>query len=204
MKVNVAAYDQLLGRLLSIGVPEGGIAEELSPEISPVFVLENDRPEWCYLKGERCCAGYSAAAGGAASTGSARFANPVNSGVIAILESIRAYGSAATQFAIYWNPGVFADLANLDNTRQVVDSRSSQKPACRISNTTGGGAGVAIEFMGSAAGYSFIDASCCPLILHPGNAVDIANADNNLTLKISFRWREREQRIYERADGQQT
>lgn len=64
-------------------------APSLMPEIGPVLVLENDRPEWGFLKGEFAWSQrLRAAAPGAGNHAMYYLENPANSGVLAVVSLV--------------------------------------------------------------------------------------------------------------------
>lgn len=72
-----------------LGMPGGSPAPSLAPEIMPQLVLENDRPEWGWAKGEMRCSGYfDVAAGGAGVFGYVQFYNPPTSNSIVTIDYI--------------------------------------------------------------------------------------------------------------------
>lgn len=82
-KIEQGRYSDLLRRILGM-TGSSVVAGELSPEISPGLSLEEERPEWEFLKGAKLmCAPLNIAGGVGTQTGF-RFRNPANSGVVAI------------------------------------------------------------------------------------------------------------------------
>lgn len=66
-----------------LGMPGGSPAPSLAPEIMPDMTLENDRPEWGWLKGEMHCSGNVLVAAVALNHGVVEFVNPTGSNTIA-------------------------------------------------------------------------------------------------------------------------
>lgn len=86
-EIQVGRYKQLLEQLLAM---KGEIAtQQLSPELLPVLVLGNDRPEWAALAGERLCVGGAQAAAVAAENVTIQLMNIPTSSVIITLEGIQ-------------------------------------------------------------------------------------------------------------------
>jgi len=82
-KIEVGRYSNLLRRILSMkGVSD--VATELSPEIASAFILEIERPEWEFLKGEKLVSAVFATAAVAAQNSGVRLRNPADSGVVAV------------------------------------------------------------------------------------------------------------------------
>jgi len=86
-KIEVGRYSELLRRFLQQKGQEE-IAGELSPEISPIFVLESDRTDWAFLKNERLGIVSINQTSGATPGPLFRVRNPLGSGVIATLSDI--------------------------------------------------------------------------------------------------------------------
>lgn len=82
--------NQLLTRRL--GMKLGSPAPAVAPEVFPTMNLENDRPEWGFIKGEQLL-GYSAAlaAGTATDYGMGWLINSANSGMIITITKIGSY-----------------------------------------------------------------------------------------------------------------
>jgi hypothetical protein len=82
-KIERGQFSTLLRRYLGMaGVSD--VVDELAPEISGVFVLEQERPEWEFLKGARLLGHAGSVPAQAASNSAVRYRNPANSGMIAI------------------------------------------------------------------------------------------------------------------------
>lgn len=92
-EIQAARFNDLLHKLL--GMKEGAPSPQISPEIQPVIVLENDRPEYDFLRNVR----RGASAGSTSSSAAAKFqqlsvVNPAGSGVIAVVTDINVMNSA--------------------------------------------------------------------------------------------------------------
>lgn len=201
MKLGTGAFDALLGRLLNIPQQQGGIAGELSPEISPVLVLEMDRPEWCYLKNERCCCGLASCAATVGQPALVTFRNPAGSGVLIVIDAVQvASNPANVPFAmtVFLGGQRAADLTTVSAFTMPRDSRyQGARPAGRISfNLAGAGTqGTGVEIVTSSQGGMLLNTP--PIILTPGFSVDILETNTNLEIEVNFRWSERELRQYE-------
>lgn len=71
-----------------LGMPGGAPAPSLAPEIMPQLVLENDRPEWGWAKGEMRCAGFFEVAPSAGNFSFVQFYNPPSSNSIITIDYI--------------------------------------------------------------------------------------------------------------------
>lgn len=194
--IQTARYSNLLGALLNIGGMEG-VASELGAEVSPVFVLENDRPEWGFLKGERLLGAFVSQAANAGNPSFARIRNPLNSNVLGVIEAMSI--GAATTFnpVVYMGQGV-ADRAN-PGTVTTRDSRITPLNGAGALKVSADNTAVA----GSVLEAAFILANtmwepiCLPLILHPGFFIDFGVTDLNLSMRTNLRFRERAGGAYE-------
>jgi len=89
-------YDQIgeygLGQLLAkrLTTPGGAVAPTVAPELFPVLALENDRPEWSYLKGEQLRARAVDVAAVAGQYSMLQLYIPSNSPTIGVIEEISA------------------------------------------------------------------------------------------------------------------
>lgn len=84
---------QLLARRLT--TPGGAVAPTVAPELFPVLTLENDRPEWGYLKGEQLRARAIDVAGVAGQYAMIQLYIPSNSATIAVIEEIHARAASS-------------------------------------------------------------------------------------------------------------
>jgi len=202
VKINVGAFDSLLGRLLSIPQQDGGIAPELAQEISGVFALEVDRPEWCYLKNEKCCAGLINVPGAGGQRAIVRFRNPAAGGMLMVIDAIAASiptTALVVDWALYIGSAA-ADFGTVVATKASRDTRlvAADKPAAVLSYDNAGAApsGTQIELTSSANGAGQLFSP--PLILGPGGTCDVVSDANLQQVFVNFHWMERELRAYER------
>lgn len=85
-EIDEGGLNQLLVRRL--GMKTGSPAPTIAPELMPNITLENDRPEWGYLKGEMWCAGNFTVPLVAGQFGYVQFNNPVSSRSICTIRHI--------------------------------------------------------------------------------------------------------------------
>ncbi len=201
-KINIGAFDSALGRLMSIPMDSGGLVPELAQELSAVLVLENDRPEWCYLKGEKCSQAYVNAPQTGAQSGLVRFRNPATSSTLMVISQILCStnpAAAGTSFGMALAIGrAAADLGNVVASKSPRDGRLfGDAPAAVLSYDVAGAAisGVTCEFQGANIGT--ISCISPPIILDPGGSVDVQSQIVNLQFFVNFAWMERELRVYE-------
>lgn len=101
-------YNAILHKLLSM--KEGAPAPTLAPEILPVIVLEDDRPEWAFLAGERLLSVSHQQAGGVGLAPFLALTNPVGSGVILVIEQVIFSvqgGSSSLSLPPEWSVGAY-------------------------------------------------------------------------------------------------
>jgi hypothetical protein len=200
-QIGTGVFDSLVGRLLNMGQQQGGIIAAVSPELSATLVLENDRPEWCFLKNERCCAGMADVAANAGQVSRVRFRNPTNSGCLAVVEAIGlSFFVATLNYAAIYIGSNAADLGTAENKNVQRDTRTgSQKGACILSSdNTGVGANNGVQFELVSTSIGNITFTALPVVLAPGGTLDINCGIPNVETVFAFRWREREQRNYEK------
>lgn len=194
-KIQVGRFNQILGRSLTMGGQEDP-AGDLSAEISPVLVLENDRPEWEYLGGGRLMAG-SRGVAGAATPVSIRFRNPVGSGAICVLLSVNVSTGPGLVANDEYQAALVAatvDLASVGTTQTARDTR----------NPTTKGVAILSAAQAAVAGTNMMEdwfqpvssnrlLANMPCIVSPGFALDVGSFTNSAAgvMIVSFSWRER-------------
>ena len=110
-KIEIGRYSELLRRQLGMkGVTE--VAGELSPEISPTFVLEGPGAEWDFLKAVRGCRCADEQLGAVGFASVFRLRNPVGSGVIAVVDAVAVTPEGTVQIGVARGQ-IFGELANL-------------------------------------------------------------------------------------------
>lgn len=191
-EILAARYNAILTKILTM--KEGAPAPTLSTDIQAGIVLEQDRPEWLFLAGERASAGFAGvAAGGAGTRSMIRLRNPANSGIIATVEKIVAHSLVATKtFVIRTNAG--GTWAGAASGAQPTDLRwPIQSPACQVfTKNDAAAAGDLVCFWpgwsnGTGTG-AVIDR---PFILVPGTSVLVDPGVDNEAVSAGFFWRER-------------
>lgn len=192
--INTGAFDSLVGRLLNIEQQQGGICPVVSAEITPVLVLENDRPEWCYLKNERCMAAGTKQGAAGAAISAVRLRNPLASGMLVVIETatFSTSGNAEVLFTI---GSINTDRAALPGN-QSRDTRSQVSGVAVVSRDNAAVAGTGIFDVFITANTPFV-AQFNPTILKPGTFFEIATVTVNVDLCAVLGWRERELRNYE-------
>jgi len=134
-KIEVGRFSELFKRFLSIAGVET-VLPELSPEMSTVFVVESERPEWEFLKAQRLIGATTSIGGLAGQMAISQFRNPAGSAVIMVVEKI---WMTATTAKSYFNINIVATVADLAvvNPRPTTrDSRWPIQPSAIISSQT--------------------------------------------------------------------
>ncbi len=196
-KIEVGRYSDRLRRTLGMkGVSE--VAGELSPEISPVMVLEDVSLEWLFLQQVRACGSATVLVGNVANESIIRWRNPAGSGVIARFTHLDYF---ATQNVIhtwgYSTPAV-GDLPTASVTavfdHRWADSGGVDRTTIRTSRTS---AGTTIALASSIfvaspqlqTAYQWDG----EIILLPGEAVELGSSGSvDVNLNASARWTERQ------------
>lgn len=190
-KIETGRFSDLLRRYLGMS-GTSDIAQELAPEISPVFVLEDSRPEWEFLKGQKLMAVYVPQPGGGAVSTAVRIRNPPSSGVVGIITNIVVAPSALSE--IRYKLG--NDAGNLGTTYQSV-SRDTRYPRVAFPGnsaliTSGGTGNNGDQFYGTAVPTNEPHIyGGGTIVLTPGFQLQIETVVNNLTLLVAFAWLEK-------------
>ena len=172
-----------------LGMPGGSPAPSLAPEIMPQMVLENDRPEWGWLKGEMLCAasGFEAALLGNRSY--YEFVNPTTSqSIITIdyVENITANDLIVARAAFSTALGGTTENAGVCDLR--FRFRTNQMQLFR-----GQALAAALTTQGTFAVLS--ENSLHPftgaIIMPPGSLVRIFGVTDNSAIAFNIRWYER-------------
>jgi len=197
-QIQTGRYGDLLRRFLGMkGVTE--VAGELSPEISAVFILENDRPEWLFLKGEKLCSASFFIALNAGLPSAARLRNPAGSGVMAVIQRLEVSTQAGATLIEERN----TDQGNLAAVLPTV-TRDTRLPvlnasACIQSVANVGSSGEAFFSQRNLPDVPLVNAS--PFILLPGFQIQVSSTTNNIQLRGDWQWRERRLDVLEQGDG---
>ena len=190
-KFGTGRYDAILGKLASVS-GQLEIAAQLSPEVSPVLVLESDRAEWLYLGNQRLMGGRIAVAAQAASPSVGRIRAPSNSAILGVIELIIISSTSAIEASLRLGTAT-ADRA----TALTVSPRDS-----RWQGTLTAGALKMSQDNAAFAGNEFLEVSLAantPLYIKPagivlvqGNHLDLGTTTLNVPFNATVFWRERE------------
>lgn len=186
------ALDQVLVRRLLM--PGGGVAATVAPELMPGIVLESDRPEYGYLRGEsRYGYGGNVSAGGAGIRSSCSLMN-VTTNMLVVLQSIcLVTASGSVQIRVRrQSPGTTIVGANdpgisLDTRAQ--GNVNNMRPSAANVNRNSTLASSAIGLVSlQPSGFEYSQ----PIMLGPGGWVTVQpDSDNVAITSFYFSWRER-------------
>lgn len=183
-EVGEGQLNSILVRRLSMKVPTA--APSVAPELFPNLTLENDRPEWGFLKGEYR---WARASVGAAAVGNLTWCalrNPAGSGIIAVVKQVTQSSTArATLYLGYQSPTTLVNSAS----GIALDSRQPSNSQCFVLD--GNNVGVPAGFSTLAivvANVAFDE----PVVVAPGAWLLCLNTSTNLAMPYSFCWTERQ------------
>jgi len=197
-KIEIGRWAELLKRMSGIAGAES-VSGDLSPEVSPVMVLEDlADADYLFLKSARLCSGATAITGAVGFASRFRLRNPVLSGVIAVVnvvELVQDAGAAAADLTITVDE-VTTDLSFLILTT-VPDSRWEKLAGFNqtalqfsVDNTTVlGPQGDPLVLTRTPGNTPYRYPYQVPLL--PGSAIEWGSAQQNLNLRGWVRWIER-------------
>ena len=179
------ALNQALAKRLT--TPGPAPSPTVEPAIFPALVLENDRPEWGWLKGEIPASGRSSQIAVAGQFSCASLLNPVNSKLLIVVE--------AFEFNAGGSAGVFKITQQaLAGTPVTVGSRDSRVPGLRVAGQmsigTVGGLAPEAPLGWTVSGGAGVFTS--PIVLAPGWSFRWELATVNIAMNnAGIYWRER-------------
>jgi len=171
------------------------VSGELSPEVSPIVILESESVQWNFLKGVRdVYVGHTVAAA-VGFTSKMRLRNPANSGVAGVLEftEMTPNGLAVTMT-------VAANEQTVDFPTAVApsvpDNRwgplTTGRSTLVVTSTNAQATGPAGEVIGrglTLSGVPWLYQKA--IFVAPGVAIDLGIFATNLEMLFSFKWSER-------------
>lgn len=198
MGIGESGFDQILTKRL-VG-PGGSIAPSCAPELFPVIVLENDRPEWQHLYGGRRLSGtFDVAGGGAGLFSTIRLRNPLTSNCLAVVELMDILVNASTSVTLIRSvdagelAGGLMTTAHLD-FRVVQDGLSG--PGSQIVGSFEALAAAPLNALtvwrlASLAANTRTVVNLTGIMLAPGTTLNLRTQTDNIRLAGTFMWRER-------------
>ena len=168
---------------------------DLLPDLNAAFILESDRPEWAFLKGERLWAGATSQAAAVAQLGQHRIGNPVNSNMICVIEGIACLQTAGNDRfelrfdAVVGVPALGAITAR--DTRWGTVNRTVATFVDSVDVAAATGTVVSRVFTNLTERFVF------PIVLAPGDSIFIVNVNLNVITQVSSWGYERPLESYE-------
>jgi hypothetical protein len=193
MKLGWGAYSEFVRRLTNAPQGEWGPAE-VSDEFAVAFVVESDRPEWAYLRGERLCSGTATQVSSIITSPYVQLFNPFDSNVLVVLHKAHAL-SDSLQVQAYIGDFIGGGI---EVSARVRDSRLDQNPAAQIRRGTSAPGVlnelgklhlVGMDMRPSPAMGSYVWDQ--PVVLTPGWGFTLEGLGVNDTLIATFHWSER-------------
>lgn len=191
-KIESGRWSELLRRALNMKGQEQ-VASELSPEISPTWQLEGPTAEWAFLKSVRLAGGAQDIVNVIGNRSILRLRNPAGSGVIGVVDFI-SYSAELTSIALLRFGQITVDLPGIT----AVTARDQRwepggvlSTTLRMSFANGGevpsGRILWRERTLANVGISYNQ----PIVLTPGTNLDLSATTLNITLDVTFVWKER-------------
>jgi len=193
-KIETGRYSERLRRALGMKGIEI-VSGELSPEISPVFVLEDNSIEWKFLQAVRVCGSATLQSGTAGNESLIRWLNPAGSGIMAVFSHFDINTNALVSFNLGYGTAIVA-LPTLGATA-VFDHRwatATSPTSVRVSQTS---AGTTISLSSSV----FVSRTAADAVYHwdgelvllPGESLEFGSPGSlSLSLRVNARWTERQ------------
>lgn len=202
-EIQVGRFNGVLHKLLDM--KEGAPAPSLSSDVIPTLCLENDRPEYKFLGGERLAAGVSDLVATAGQQAYARLRNPANSGVLCILEQAIITVAASTdivEIRIQTESQAFSATglkAARDRRMAAALGGGGDAVTCiveTLSSAVTVGALVGRVRLDAAAGFQPLVYNV-PWVLGPSDSITFRSQTAANRLIVSWSWRER---VLERSE----
>jgi len=198
-KIEIGRYAERLRRVLGMKGQEM-VAGELSAEVSPVIVLEDNAAEWQFLQRVRLCTSVMLQGNVAAQNGLFRLRNPAASGVIAVVNKLGingtlpfrvslGYASAAVDLG---TPGTTA----VRDSRWILPANPTALIASRANNVTI--SLISSLWIASTLASTLVRYEHGPIIMLPGDVIEWGTSTLNITLETTVDWTERELPALER------
>ena len=172
--------------------------DTITPELTMIVVLENDRPENAFLRDEFLYAQGVNQAAVAGLVDGVQLRNPLGSNLIATVTAIGWTTSAVSEIVVTMSPSQATDLLVALNGKARDTRNDTNIPSilatsrCVVSKDTTVGSFPNLLEQQTAPATSPQSALCAvPLILAPGGAVRIVTTAVNIGIDVSFAWRER-------------
>lgn len=193
-EVQSGRYNAILHKLLDM--KEGAPAPTLAPEILSAIVLEQDRPEWKFLGGERMVTGFASQAAVVGEYQGNGCRNPAASGILLVIEAIIPVNNPTIQVNLVTSDAVATDVTTISSPF-ARDSRlgfTGNGGAGRLltassTNATLNRSGPVGRFIGSTG--TPVVPWVWPFVLSPGFELFVVNINQNTASSATWVWRER-------------
>lgn len=191
-EVQVGRFNAMLYKMFSM--EEGSPAPQLTGEIIPAVILENDRPEYKFLGGEHLMTVGAQITSAVSNFAQLQLYNPAGSGALVILEQIEFCLASAGLWGIYVTQTELAGGAPTSLTTFKRDSRFGGATAA------GGVANVAITTHTAIVGARLFvardaanatNARRFEYVLSPGYGLTLTTVNTNIDVGANIQWRER-------------
>lgn len=192
-KLERGQFADLLRRYLGM-TGSTDVAGDLAPELSPVLILEAERPEWEFLKSNRLMSCAYSIGPTAGQTSAHRLRNPTGSGVVAII----TYAQYAVEVTSPGTRSVVSATRNVDsgdlssNTPTI--ARDTRYPGVNTSALIGSAQTVGLTGNTFWSTISLNDTNVeipVPFVLTPGNQVQLTALQVDVILRGSWQWLEK-------------
>jgi hypothetical protein len=188
--IETGRYSTLLRRFLLLkGATD--VAGELSPEISPVFVLEDCRADWQFLKGEHLITCSTLVLAEVGLEPVIRIINPAGNTAIATMDTFwYSLGNAGGEMEIR-ESSTLAALPTLSPTHSR-DSRylSTEASSMVVSFDAVAPAGTVL-WQGITSSTALQRPLHFPYVIAPGHGIDFGSTSQNQIMRLSVVWHER-------------
>lgn len=170
-----------------LGMPGGSPAPSLAPEIMPQMVLENDRPEWGWLKGEMRCAGSFFSAALIGNRSMVQLYNPPSSQSIVTIDyienitgnDIEVHRAAVSQL-IGGGSTLYAGVCDLRFRFRTMQLQTTSHQAGMVA---------------TQGTFAYLNSTLHPfegdIIMPPNSLVFVTAASDNQAIEFNIRWYER-------------
>lgn len=195
-KIELGRYSDLLRRSLGMKGQEM-VASELSPELSPVWVLEDAAIEWLFLKQVRACSAAASTTSIAAQFGRYALVNPAASRMVATVSMIRMTANAGVGVELRLIDAELANFATIGqagprDTRWEFGAGQTVSPIIFSSEnnvaTIAGGFLVHTQITIANQNFALLPEK---VVLAPGATLFWGISSANITTRSSVHWTER-------------
>jgi len=192
-KIETGRYSERLRRALGMKGQEH-VAGELSPEVSPVIIIEGNDAEWQFLQGVRLCVSSLIQGAVAAENSIVRYLNPAGSRIIARFDFVGISTNAGSNLLAGYGQ-TQANLATVGATG-LRDHRWVSGGTNDTAVVASRGNNVSLNFNSGLFNYEVIPSVFTvysqPFIVLPGESLELGTSTTNIDLEVSVTWTERQ------------